>query len=151
MVQRRKREAATNLLKPHAHTYQLCSVFQQGSSKIKLWLSLFLGVRFTPEAQTADTYLTHSLVLQWRETNCALKASTHCIFDIYFRTILLRLKASLPALPRPSLMVNGPLWLSLWSCATNTLSEESHPRVLKTRPRCMSSLPMQFLKIRLAP
>lgn len=101
------------------------------------------AVKFTPEAQIADAYL-------WREISCALKASNHCDFDICFRTILLWLKFSLPVLPRPSLIINGSSGCPPGSCATNSWSEEAHSWVLKMKPRSVSSLPMQFLQIRLA-
>lgn len=92
-------------------------------------------MRFPPKSQIAGMHLTHSLLPQWREMNCALKSSTQCTFDVYFRTILLWLKVSLPVLPRPLLSVKGCYGCLPWSCATNTWSEESHPWVLKTRPR----------------
>lgn len=128
-----KRVAATNLLKPHARTCHLCSIFQQGSSKFKLYHCSW-GVRFTPEAQIADTYLQ-------REINGALKASDRCDFDTRSRTVSLWLKSSLPVLPRPPLNINGPYGCPPGSCATSTWSEEAHPWVLKMRPRSVSPFP----------
>lgn len=105
----RKREA-TNLLKPQADTDQLCSLFHQDPA-----------LTGPVPAQVADTHLTHPLLPQCREINCAQKASARGTFDIYFRTILLWLKASLPVLPRASLTLRG------WP-PTSPLSPKDKPK-----------------------
>lgn len=121
----RKREAATNLLKPRAHTDQLCSLFHQDTA-----------LADTVPAQAADTWPTPcsscagKWTVPWKPLPMVLL--TFILGQYSFDSRL------------PCLYCQELHWLS--KAGHQSWSEEPPPWVLRTSPGSVSSLPLQLPK-----